>query len=109
MWSRVQTAMAVEGGMLYGLYADGVHLGTWERPALAVVGSLFVLLACIIPFSDRADIEAHMNRVREFEQAAGQKFVKTKISLLRASTFLLIVGIFLTASNLVILKQILFR
>jgi hypothetical protein len=106
MWSRLQTAMAVEGGMLYGLYGNSVHLGSWDRPALALLGALFVLLACCVTFADRADIQSHLARIREFERAASREFVHAKLPWLKAPTFLLLVGVFLTAANLVILKQI---
>jgi len=43
MWSRAQTASALEGGMLYGLYV--VRPTPSESALLAVLGTIFVILA----------------------------------------------------------------
>lgn len=104
MWSRLQTAAAVEAGMLYGLYGHGVDLVPWEKGAAAVLGFFFVLAICCLMWSDRSDGQDHMVRIEEFEKLS--PYVSSKPRFARGQVFLCIAVALLNGANIAIMKQV---
>ena len=103
LWSRLQTAALVEGGMLYGLYGKGLDLVPWEKGAVAVLGAFFVTAICLLMISDRTDAHDHKKRIQRFE--SDFPFVSSKPAWQKAPIFLTIAGVSLVSANLAVLIQ----
>jgi hypothetical protein len=68
MWSRFQTAVALEGGTLYLLFASAVSMSTFEKVALILLSAVVVGLIFRIALRDAANAGVHLRRVAQYEQ-----------------------------------------
>lgn len=66
MWSRFQTAAAIEGGMLYAAYQ--LQLVSWDKKMAVVAGSLLVALTCLQMLNDRKAALEHLDRIKKWEK-----------------------------------------
>lgn len=71
MWGRFQTAAVVEGGILYFLYGttEFAKIDKIERCLLVFIGSLLVLVLCLLSLKDGSDAGRHLKRIKQFEES----------------------------------------
>jgi hypothetical protein len=64
-WSRFQTIVLLEGGILLGLYQ--LPLVVSERRLWMIFGFILVAILCLLALKDENDENGHENRMKEFE------------------------------------------
>jgi len=110
MWSRFQTIAAIEAATLYGRYQIA-SVTPAEKAVFTILGAILVFLACLLTFTDRVAIKAHLERIRRIEHEACKsdaalKFEYKKPSSLRAPAFLVITTVLLTAANIFVIVKL---
>jgi hypothetical protein len=110
MWNRFQTVAAIEAATLYARY-QVASLTHSEKALFAIIGSVLVFLGCLLTFTDRVATKAHLDRVKRVEKAAGtldatMNFDYKKPLSLSAPSFLLVVTVLLTLSNLFVIIRL---
>src|SRR5262249_29948338 len=105
MWNRFKTVAAIEGAMLYGLY-QMQNFHEWQQRIVALVGSLFVFLSCLLTVTDRITTRDHLSRIQRFEQGSAT-FVTAKPKWLKAEPFLFVSAVLLNAVNLMLFISVL--
>jgi hypothetical protein len=110
MWNRFQTVAAIEAAMLYGRY-QVASLTRSEKAMVSILGAVLVFLGCSLTFTNRVATRAHLDRLRRIEEEAANvnatlRFDYKKPLFLSAPSFLLVVAVLLTLSNVFVIAKL---
>lgn len=95
-WSRFQTVIAVEGGMIFAIYR--FSLSHCDKMLIMVGGSVIVLLVCILSIIDRIDARSFLRKILEYEDKS------KKLPVLTPGFIILIIAIIIVnVFNLILL------
>lgn len=107
-WSRFQTVAVIQGGYLYACYV--IRPGYYESLAIAILGTVLILVASVIAVKNEKDFGQHLDRAAEFEDQHDQKYEKTvlfpRTLKIRGGALVRVVMIVLVAFNLAVIVHI---